>query len=379
MSDQHGQQEIFQQQQQQPNIQHLPHSVEPPKKIKTSRQKRSVSATPPALQPIPHLLPIHSAISERLNCFIRNKKIPNIIFHGSSGCGKHTILSGFLSTIYQGDQSAMKNYIMHVDCAYGRGIRFIREDLKFFAKTNVDLMDGERFKTIVLLNADKLTIDAQSALRRCIELFCHSTRFFIVVEDKNKLLKPILSRFCDVYIPEPATTLSPTLAPGTKNLHQYNLERVLGFESIKTARLAKLSALLLNSNSEQISATHNDNDNNNDTNNNNNNRRRCCYSNIMTLAEDLYERGYSALDIIALLESEPDPFSSHDTDANNDDGDAVGVDIGERDERALKKYELLIAFSRVKREFRNEKLLILFILYFMRFRSELDLKNITFI
>ena len=40
-------------------------------------------------------------------------------------------------------------------------------------------------------NADKLTIDAQSALRRCIELFSHNTRFFIVVEDKNKLLRPI--------------------------------------------------------------------------------------------------------------------------------------------------------------------------------------------
>ena len=48
-----------------------------------------------------------------------------------------------------------------------------------------------------LKHADKLTIDAQSALRRCIELFSHTTRFFIIVEDKNKLLKPIISRFCN--------------------------------------------------------------------------------------------------------------------------------------------------------------------------------------
>ena len=48
--------------------------------------------------------------------------------------------------------------------------------------------ETNRFKTIILSNADKLTIDAQSALRRCIELFSHTTRFFIIVEDKYKML-----------------------------------------------------------------------------------------------------------------------------------------------------------------------------------------------
>jgi hypothetical protein len=280
-------------------------------------------------------LQIHEPILEKLNYFIKLKKIPNIIFHGSSGCGKNTILSKFLTSIYQGNAYIMKNYIMTVNCAYGRGIRFIREDLKFFAKTNVDLMDGERFKTIVLLNAEKLTIDAQSALRRCIELFCHSTRFFIVVDDKNKLLKPILSRFCDIYIPDNADAT---------NLHQYNLERVLGFGLFNSARITKLSAILngaLVMASELPAATD-----------------PKTYANTTRLAEDLYEKGYCALDVIKILEMEPDT----DNEENN-----------------LKKYEILIAFSRVKREFRNEKLLMLFILYFMQFRSELDLKNIAFI
>lgn len=283
-------------------------------------------------------LQIHEHILEKLNYFIKLKKIPNIIFHGSSGCGKNTILSKFLTSIYQGNAYIMKNYIMTVNCAYGRGIRFIREDLKFFAKTNVDLMDGERFKTIVLLNADKLTIDAQSALRRCIELFCHSTRFFIVVDDKNKLLKPILSRFCDIYIPDNADTT---------NLHQYNLERVLGFGLLNRARITKLStiltgALVMAADLSDLPAAADPK----------------TYATTMRLAEDLYEKGYCALDVIKILEMEPDT----DNEENN-----------------LKKYEILIAFSRVKKEFRNEKLLMLFILYFMQFRSELDLKNIAFI
>ena len=91
---------------------------------------------------------------------------------------------------------------MTVNCAHGKGIKFIREDLKFFAKTNIQSNTGTMFKTIVLVNADFLTIDAQSALRRCIELFSYNTSFFIIVENKHKLLNPILSRFCEIYVPE---------------------------------------------------------------------------------------------------------------------------------------------------------------------------------
>ena len=92
---------------------------------------------------------------------------------------------------------------MYVNCAHSKGIRFIRDELKFFAKTNIQNQNGLFFKSIVLFNAGNLTTDAQSALRRCIEQFSHTTRFFIIVEDTNLLLKPILSRFCNIHIPLP--------------------------------------------------------------------------------------------------------------------------------------------------------------------------------
>ena len=74
----------------------------------------------------------------------------------------------------------------------------------------------------------------------------------------------------------------------------------------------------------------------------------------MTFIIKLYERGYSSIDLIRYIEKH----------ANIDE---------------LKKYEYLITFQKVKREFRNEKLLMLFILYFLVFRSELTLENISFI
>ena len=124
-------------------------------------------------------LNIHRAIIQQLDSFRFRNMIPNIIFYGPSGCGKGTIVSNFIDEIYENSKDKIKNFVMHVNCAHGKGIKFIREELKFFAKINTNDI---YFKTVVLKNADKLTIDAQSALRRCIELYNHTTRFFIIVE-----------------------------------------------------------------------------------------------------------------------------------------------------------------------------------------------------
>src|SRR5210317_1479205 len=164
------------------------------------------------------VLPIHIQITSKLDKFLETKKVPNILFHGVSGSGKRTIVNSFISKIYNDNKYRIKQNVMNVNCSHGKGIKFIREDLKFFAKTNIQSDNGTNFKTIVLLNADFLTIDAQSALRRCIELFSYNTRFFIVVENKNKLLNPILSRFCEIYVPEYIENKN------IKNLHKQLIE-----------------------------------------------------------------------------------------------------------------------------------------------------------
>jgi DNA polymerase III delta prime subunit len=217
---------------------------------------------------------------------------------------------------------------MYVNCSHGKGIKFIREELKFFAKTHINCNGGNTFKSVVLLNADKLTLDAQSALRRCIELFSHNTRFFIVAEDKYNLMKPILSRFCEIYVPE------PVLNGNIINLYQHNLNNVFNMKEIKTNRLDLLKKELLKNVTKKITM-----------------------ENLMLLCTKLYERGYSGLDIINLLENHKFLEST------------ITIE---------KRYELLISFNRVRKEFRNEKILILFILNFLFLSSELSLENISF-
>jgi hypothetical protein len=272
-------------------------------------------------------LNIHTSIHDKLEYFYKVHKIPNIIFHGPSGSGKRTIVNNFINTIYNSDKERIKNFVMYVNCAHGKGIKFIREELKFFAKTHINSNGGDIFKSIVLLNADKLTMDAQSALRRCIELFSHTTRFFIIVEDKYKLLKPILSRFCEIYVPE------PTYNGSTINLYKHNLRETFKLDDVKTQRVEWLKKELDKSITKNLSDVK-----------------------LMQISTKLYEKGYSGLDIINLLENH-----NHFKNLKNE-----------------KRYELLIAFNKVRKEFRNEKVLIMFILNFLFLSLDYSLENISF-
>jgi DNA polymerase III delta prime subunit len=276
-----------------------------------------------------HTLDIHSLIKKKLEYFQSIHKIPNIIFHGPAGSGKRTIVNEFIHNIYNNNKEKIKSFVMYVNCAHGKGIKFIRDELKFFAKTHINSNGGDIFKSIILLNADKLTMDAQSALRRCIELFSHNTRFFIIVEDKYKLLKPILSRFCEIYVSEPSYNDSII------NLYKYNLSRTFKMKDIKATRLEWLKKELSKSINKKTNVEE-----------------------LMIFSTKIYEKGYSSIDIINLIELPK---------------------FAEMLISCEKKYELLIAFNKVRKEFRNEKIMILFILNFLFLNSEISLENISFI
>jgi len=273
------------------------------------------------------LINIHQSIRDKLQYFYDNKKIPNILFNGTSGSGKSTILNEFISKIYDNNKEKINDYVMYVNCAHGKGIKFIRDELNFFAKTNINSNGGNIFKSIVLLNGDNLTVDAQSALRRCVELFSHNTRFFIIVEDKYKLLRPILSRFCEIYVPKPIINEKQI------NLYSYNLENIFHLSNYKLKRNEWLKKELTKylKIKEEINEKI-----------------------LLELSEKLYIKSYCGIDIMHLIDN----------------------DLGNLQEN--KKYELLVMFSKVKKEFRNEKLLIFFILYFLLFDKEYILENISF-
>ena len=257
-------------------------------------------------------LEIHQDIKNKLNYFNEMNCVPHILFHGPSGSGKRTIVNNFINNIYQNNREKIKSFVMYVNCSHGKGIKFIRDVLIFFAKTHINSNGGNIFKSIVLFNGDKLTMDAQSALRRCIELFSHNTRFFIVAENMDNLMLPILSRLTQIYVPE------PILNSKSINLYKYNLNAVFDMKDEKVTSENWLKKEL------QKQALSNSS-----------------IEDLINLCTKLYEKAYSALDILKLLEN-------HKFLENK-----ISIE---------KRYEMLICFNRVKKELRNEKLLMLFIL-----------------
>ena len=258
---------------------------------------------------------IHQKLKKKLDYFIDNHKIPHIIFYGNCGTGKRYILNYFINKIYKNDNNKIKEYVMYVNCAHCKGIRFIRDDIKFFAKRNMQNDNGKIFKSIILFNAEKLTTDAQSALRRCIENFSHNTRFFIVIENIDNLLNPILSRFCNIYIPYPVIDNNKTnlfkIKETSQNEHMMKRESWLKKMLLNNLLFSKLT-------------------------------------NLVEFINVIYDKGYNGLDILNFIES-----------SDNDD-----------------KYKFLLYFDKIRREFRNEKNLMFIYCYVFFMRKNINLENI---
>jgi hypothetical protein len=263
----------------------------------------------------------HENIYKKLELFIQQNKVPHIIFHGGNGCGKKTILYSFLFRIYNNDVKKIRKNVLYVNCAHGKGIKFIREDIKFFAKTNVQVNENILFKSIVLFNAEYLTTDAQSALRRSIEQFSHTTRFFIVTVNKNKLLQPILSRFCEMYIP------NPIINDKEVNLHVYHINNSM--------------PQFVHTHQEWFQEQMNDLF-----------EYEFNHDYLFNLASELYEKGFSCIDVVCWLEN-CIPLSP------------------------FKKCSLKLCFNTIRSEIRSEKLLILYILDYVFMRKNKDIKSIT--
>jgi DNA polymerase III delta prime subunit len=247
-------------------------------------------------------LPIHSTIREKLRAFHVARRVPNILLVGEAGSGKRTILNEFLARVYKNKTEGSssnnsncnndhKNSVLYVNCAHHKkgGIQFVRDELQFFAKKNMhmntsgDASVGD-FKSIVLLNGELLTMSAQSALRRCIEIYCHSTRFFIVAEHTRFFMRPILSRFCEIFVPLPPIRKVPT------NLHRRAQSATLAAfaQPDRLALRRKLLAIV------DPAANANANTNN-----------KTKTVSTMEAANELYECATSVVDILALIATDP--------------------------------------------------------------------------
>ncbi len=131
---------------------------------------------------------------ERLKSYVATKNLPHLLFSGPPGVGKTASAVSIAREIF-GEDLWRENFT-ELNASDERGIDVVRTKIKNFAKTAP--IGGAGFKIIFLDEADALTSDAQSALRRTMERFSSNCRFILSCNYSSKIIEPIQSR-CAVY------------------------------------------------------------------------------------------------------------------------------------------------------------------------------------
>lgn len=120
----------------------------------------------------------------------------HLLFYGPPGTGKTSTILSFCREIYPPDK--LTSCVLNINASYDCDIDMVRSKIKTFCKQSMSPFEhnGQRitYKFIVLDEADTLTLDAQNALRRCIEVYSYSTRFCFLCNYISNLIAPILSR-----------------------------------------------------------------------------------------------------------------------------------------------------------------------------------------
>lgn len=130
-----------------------------------------------------------------LKSLLKNiSEMPHLMFSGSAGIGK-TTTSLCLAREILGD--SWREYTLELNASDERGINMVRDRVKKFARFS-GLDTKIPFKLVILDEADEMTADAQTALRRIIEDTAGHCRFIMIANNISKIIEPLQSR-CAVF------------------------------------------------------------------------------------------------------------------------------------------------------------------------------------
>jgi replication factor C subunit 2/4 len=140
-----------------------------------------------------------------------------MLFYGPPGTGKTSTILALAKQLY--GPELMKSRVLELNASDERGISIVRAKVKDFARQQlssapsynimVEDQDAEGgvkqvryrdkypcppFKIVVLDEADSMTQDAQSALRRTMETYSKMTRFCLVCNYVTRIIDPLASR-----------------------------------------------------------------------------------------------------------------------------------------------------------------------------------------
>merc|ERR1711865_116953 len=124
-----------------------------------------------------------------LTRLVEAKKMPHLLFYGPPGTGKTSTILAIARQMYGKNLETM---VLTLNASDDRGINVVRNQIKEFASTRMVFSSGH--KLIILDEADAMTNDAQTALRRVIEKYTKNVRFCIICNYVSKIIPALQSR-----------------------------------------------------------------------------------------------------------------------------------------------------------------------------------------
>lgn len=123
-----------------------------------------------------------------------------MLFYGPPGTGKTSTILALAKELYGPEM--FKTRVLELNASDERGISIVREKVKDFARMQLsnppphykDKYPCPPYKIIILDEADSMTQDAQSALRRTMETYSKITRFCLICNYVTRIIDPLASR-----------------------------------------------------------------------------------------------------------------------------------------------------------------------------------------
>jgi len=130
---------------------------------------------------------------------LETANLPHLLFYGPPGTGKTSTILAVARELY--GPALMRKRVLELNASDERGINVIRHKVKNFARISVGITKEydpkypcPPYKIIILDEADSMTRDAQSALRRTMEKWSNVTRFCLICNYVSRILAPVASR-----------------------------------------------------------------------------------------------------------------------------------------------------------------------------------------
>ncbi|EMC95158.1 hypothetical protein BAUCODRAFT_35150 [Baudoinia panamericana UAMH 10762] len=140
-----------------------------------------------------------------LRRMLQSSNLPHMLFYGPPGTGKTSTVLALAKQLY--GPELIKSRVLELNASDERGISIVREKVKDFARMQLSNPPagpaGEEYrkkypcppyKIVVLDEADSMTQDAQSALRRTMETYSKITRFCLICNYVTRIIDPLASR-----------------------------------------------------------------------------------------------------------------------------------------------------------------------------------------